>query len=87
TEAINLTLPTFQGSMSRIYPFEPKTGTKKGAIQNINFQLNSRAEYRINTTDSLFGKSEMFDDAVTGMRHSIPVTTNFKVFDHFSVST
>ena len=87
TEAINLTLPTMQASMSRIYPFEPKTGTKKGAIQNINFQVNTRGEYRINTTDSIFGKSEMFDDALAGMRHSIPVTTNFKVFDYFSVST
>lgn len=87
TEAINLTLPTMQASMSRVYPFAPKTGSKKGAIQNINFQLNSRGEYRINTTDSLFGKSEMFDDAKAGMRFSLPVTTNFKVFDHFSVST
>ncbi|WP_299126216.1 putative LPS assembly protein LptD [uncultured Winogradskyella sp.] len=87
TQAINLTLPTMQASMSRVFPFAPKTGTKKGAIQNINFQVNTRGEYRINTTDSLFGKSEMFDDAVAGMRHSIPLTTNFKVFDYFSVST
>ena len=87
TEAINLTLPTMQASMTRVYPFAPKSGTKKGAIQNINFQVNTRGEYRINTTDSLFGKSEMFDDALAGMRHSIPVTTNFKLFNHFSVST
>ncbi|WP_299128787.1 putative LPS assembly protein LptD [uncultured Winogradskyella sp.] len=87
TEAINLTLPTLQASMSRVFPFAPKSGTKKGAIQNINFQVNTRGEYRISTTDSLFGRSEMFDDAVTGMRHSIPVTTNFKLFKYFSAST
>ncbi|BAO77237.1 putative LPS assembly protein LptD [Winogradskyella sp. PG-2] len=86
TEAINLTLPTMQASMTRVYPFAPKSGAKKGAIQNVNFQVNTRGEYRIQTTDSLFGKSEMFDDAIAGMRHSIPVTTNFKVFDHFSAS-
>jgi lipopolysaccharide assembly outer membrane protein LptD (OstA) len=86
TEAINLTLPTMQASMKRVYPFAPKSGTKKGIIQNVNFQVNARGEYRINTTDSLFGKSEMFDDARAGMRYSIPVTTNFKVFDHFSAS-
>ncbi|NRB58979.1 MAG: LPS-assembly protein LptD [Winogradskyella sp.] len=86
TEAINLTLPTMQASMSRVFPFAPKSGTKKGAIQNINFQVNTRGEYRIQTTDSLFGKSEMFDDALAGMRHNIPVNTNFKVFNHFSVS-
>jgi hypothetical protein len=86
TQAINLTLPTLQASMTRVFPFAPKNGAKKGAIQNINFQVNTRGEYRINTTDSLFGKSEMFDDALAGMQHSIPVTTNFKVFNHFSVS-
>ncbi|WP_282042709.1 putative LPS assembly protein LptD [Winogradskyella flava] len=87
TEAINLTLPTMQASMSRVFPFAPKSGAKKGAIQNINFQVNTRGEYRISTTDSLFGKQEMFDDALAGMRHSIPLTTNFKIFNHFSVST
>ena len=86
TGDIDLTLPTMQLSMGRIYPFAPKTGTKKGIIHNINLQYNTRAEYSIKTNDSIFGKSEMFDVARTGMKHSIPVTTNFKVFDHFSVS-
>ena len=86
TEQINLTLPTLQASVGRIYPFEPKVGSKKGIIQNINLQYNLRGENRIQTTDSLFFKSEMFDDARIGMQHSIPVTTNFKLFNYFSVS-
>ncbi|WP_299886644.1 putative LPS assembly protein LptD [uncultured Lacinutrix sp.] len=86
TEAINMTLPTLQASVSRIYPFAPKVGSKKGAIHNINVQYNVRGENRIQTTDSLFFKSEMFDAARIGMRHSIPLTTNFKVFKYFSVS-
>ncbi len=86
TQVINMTLPTFQGSISRIFPFEPETGSKKGIIQNVNFQYNLRAENRIETTDSLFFKKEMFDDALMGIEHSIPITTNFKVFDYFSVS-
>ena len=86
TEQINLTLPTLQASVGRMYPFAPKVGSKKGIIQNINFQYSVRGENRIQTTDSLFFKSEMFDDAKIGMKHSIPVTTNFKVFNYFSVS-
>ena len=34
TKSVNLTLPTFQGSLDRIFPFEPKEKTKKGLIQN-----------------------------------------------------
>ena len=86
TETINMTLPTFQGSVSRMYPFGSKTGSKKGVIQNVNFQYNLRAENRIQTTDSLFFKKEMFDDAKAGFQHSIPLTTNFKLFKYFSAS-
>ena len=87
TQTINMTLPTFQGSVSRIYPFAPKVGTKKGVIQNINFQYNVRGENRILTTDSLFFKKEMFESAKSGFQHSIPISTNFKILKYFSFST
>ncbi|MEP3839171.1 MAG: putative LPS assembly protein LptD [Algibacter sp.] len=86
TEEINMTLPTFQGSVGRVYPFASKNGSKKGIIQNINLQYNVRGENRITTTDSLFFKKEMFDDAKAGFQHSIPISTNFKLFKYFSAS-
>jgi lipopolysaccharide assembly outer membrane protein LptD (OstA) len=86
TGDISMTLPTIQASMSRVYPFEPKTGSKKGIIQNINFQYNVRAENRIQTTDSLFFKQEMWKEAQNGVNQSIPLTTNFKVLKYLSVS-
>jgi hypothetical protein len=86
TQQINMTLPTFQGSLGRIYPFASRAGTKKGIIQNINLQYSVRGENRINTTDSLFFKKEMFNDAKAGFQHTIPLTTNFKLFKYFSLS-
>ena len=86
TQQIDMTLPTFQGSVSRIYPFAPSIGTKKGIIDNINFQYNVNAQNRIRTNDSLFFKPQMFEDARVGVQQSIPISTNFKVFKHFSVS-
>ena len=86
TKTINMTLPTFQGSVDRIFPLAPKTGSKKGIIQNINFQYNLRGENRIQTTDSLFFKQEMFENAKTGLQHTIPISTNFKLFKYFSMS-
>ena len=44
------------------------------------------AENNIQTTDSLFFKKEMWDDARFGVNHSIPLTTNFKVFKYLSLS-
>ncbi len=86
TQVINMTLPTFQGSIGRIYPLAPKDGIKKGAIENINVQYNLRAENRFSTTDEFFFKKEMFDEAILGAKHSIPLTTNFKVLKYLSMS-
>lgn len=87
SKSVNLTLPTFQATMERIFPFAPKVGAKKGFFQNINFQYAGRAENRIITTeDALFGPT-MFDNAKTGMKHTIPLSTNFKLFKYLSMST
>jgi len=87
TEAISMTLPTLQASVDRIYPFAKGDGLKKGIIQNINLQYNLRGENRISTYDSLFFKPQMFRDAKLGFQHSIPLSTNFKLFKHFSASS
>src|SRR5690606_14978501 len=86
TKAINMTLPTVQASLERIFPFAKRDGIKKGAFQNINFQYSVTGENRIQTVDSLFFKPGMFKNAKTGARHSIPISTNFKVAKHFSVT-
>ena len=86
TEIINMTLPTLQASMERIYPFAKRDGIKKGVLQNINFQYSVRGENRIQTNDDDFLTGRMFDDARSGFRHQIPINTSFKVAKHFNFS-
>ena len=86
TQQITMSLPNIQASIDRIYPFAPKSGSKKGFFQNINFQYSLSGRNQINTTDSLFFKPQMFDEMNAGVQHSIPLTTNFKVLKYFSVS-
>jgi lipopolysaccharide assembly outer membrane protein LptD (OstA) len=87
TEEINMTLPTLQVSVDRIYPFVGKDGVKKGFFKNINLQYNLNGRNSIVTTDSLFFKPQMFRDAKIGFQHSIPLNTNFKLFKYLSAST
>ena len=87
TEEINMTLPTLQLSVDRIYPFVGKDGVRKGFIKNINLQYNLNGRNSIVTNDSLFFKPQMFRDAKIGFQHSIPLSTNFKLFKYFSAST
>lgn len=86
TEVVNLTLPSFNASVDRIFPFAKKDGIKKGVFQNINFQYSLKGENRITTTEEFLFKSEMFDSALAGISHTIPLSTNFKIFKHFSVT-
>ncbi|MEC4049028.1 putative LPS assembly protein LptD [Flavobacterium sp. SUN046] len=87
TQAINMTLPTLQASVDRVFPFAPKDGIKKGFFKNINLQYNVKGSNQIQTTDSLFFKKAMFNNARTGFQHTIPLGTNFKIFKYFSAST
>ena len=50
TDVVDLTLPTLQASMERIFPLAKRDGIKKGAIQNINLQYNLNGRYGIRTT-------------------------------------
>ncbi|GGX26315.1 putative LPS assembly protein LptD [Aquimarina muelleri] len=86
TEVVNLSLPNTSVSVSRVFPFAPKIGVKKGIIHNINTQYNFRGENRITTRDSLLFKAKMFNDAQLGMQHTIPLSTNFKIFKYLSAS-
>lgn len=86
TQEINMSLPNVTANVSRIFPFAPKTGTKKGIIDNINLQYDVSALNRVRTTDSLFFTAEMFDDAIIGVQHRIPISTNFKILDYLSAS-
>ena len=87
TEQIDMTLPTLQYSIDRIYPFVKKDGVKKGFFKNINLQYDLSARNSISTTDSLFFKPQMFENAKVGLQHTIPLSTNFKLFKYFSASS
>ena len=86
TQSVNMSLPTFQASMERIFPFVKRDAVKKGLFQNINFQYDVNAQNSITTTEEDFFTSEMFDGARVGARHRIPIATNFKVAKYLSVS-
>jgi lipopolysaccharide assembly outer membrane protein LptD (OstA) len=87
TQTINMTLPSLQINVDRIFPFAPKEGIKKGVLKNINLQYSVKADNRIQTTDEFFFKPQMFRDAQSGFQHSIPLSTNFKIFKYLSAST
>ncbi|MGB5362249.1 MAG: putative LPS assembly protein LptD [Aureibaculum sp.] len=86
TEQIDMTLPSLQFSMDRIYPFAPKTGSKKNVLQNIGLTYNLNAQNKITTTDELFFKKEMFENARSGAKHTASASTNLKALKYITLS-
>jgi hypothetical protein len=86
TDVVDLTLPTLQASVERIFPFASREGIKKGALQNINLQYNLNGRYGIRTTTDDFLTGAMFENGRLGAEHSIPIATNFKVAKYLSVT-
>ena len=87
TKTVSLTLPTFTASVDRIFPFAMDGSSKKGIIKNINFQYSVQGQNSIETTDELFFTKKMFDGSLTTMKHTIPISTNYKLFKYFSATS
>ena len=86
TETIDMNLPSLVLNMDRVYPFAPKVGSKKNPIQNIGITYSMNAQNRISTTDEEFGTAKMFDEAQTGIKHDISMSTNAKALKYVSIA-
>lgn len=87
THALALNLPTLQASADRIFLFAKKDENKKGFIKNLNIQYSLNAQNQISTQDTLLFKSKFNDIAKVGFQHSIPLSTNYKLFKYLSATT
>ncbi len=85
TQVVNINTPTSINT-GRVFPFAPKSGIKKGILQNINLQARSRITNQVETSeDDLFSK-ETLRNARQGVQTNIPISTNFKIFKYLSAS-
>lgn len=86
TGVVNMTLPSLQLSMNRIFPFAGKGGIKKNPFQNIGVTYNVQGEYRITTNEDDFLTSKMFETATSGAQHRLAANTNITLFNYFTLS-
>jgi len=87
TKKVNLTLPSVNFSMNRIFPF--KNMGKSNRIHwyekiGISYDLNTKNEITI--ADSLLLKSNTLSKFRNGIKHSIPISTSVKIFKYFTFS-
>ena len=87
TKKVNLTLPSVNFSMNRIFPFRDMGKSAKTHWYDkigISYDLNTKNE--ISIADSLLFRTDALSEFRNGMKHSIPISTSVKLFKSFTFS-
>ncbi|MEQ8324590.1 MAG: putative LPS assembly protein LptD [Vicingaceae bacterium] len=86
---INLTLPEANLTLARIYPFKSKKGVGTSWTDKVGLSYtgNFRNELSVqNRGISNENRDSILGNFRNGASHSIPVSTNFKIFKHFTLN-
>lgn len=93
TGAFNINLPDAAFNVSRQYPFKNlgSIGNEwwRSIYKNFGLSYSSSATNQLRTGDSLLSlnnSSELLRDMNNGFRHSIPISTSFKLFKYFNLN-
>ncbi|MDH6343896.1 lipopolysaccharide assembly outer membrane protein LptD (OstA) [Parabacteroides sp. PFB2-12] len=82
-----VTLPDISITMSRIYPFKRKNAVgKERWYEKISMSYSGYMRNTINTKEYLLMESSLLKDWKNGMKHNIPVSANFNVFNYINIS-
>ena len=84
---ISVTLPNISANMSRIYPFKRKNAIgDERWYEKISMSYSGEFRNSIHTKESEFMKANIGKDWQNGMRHSIPISATFSLFDYINIS-
>jgi lipopolysaccharide assembly outer membrane protein LptD (OstA) len=84
---IAATLPNLSMNMSRIYPFKRKNAVgDERWYEKISMSYSGEFRNSITTKEDKFLKSNLVRDWTNGMRHNIPVSATFSLFDFIQLS-
>jgi len=84
--SMQFVLPQLTFNMSRIYPFAPKVGSKKGLAKNLAVGYNMNIVNNINTNEDDAFTSRMWENAKNGARHRVDLTTGATLGSYFPIS-
>ena len=84
---IAATLPNISMNMSRIYPLKRKDAVgEERWYEKISMSYSGEFRNSITTKEDKFLKANLVRDWTNGMRHNIPVSATFTLFDFIQVS-
>ena len=83
---INLSVPEIAFNMRRIYPFKNKKGGKHHSYEKISLTWNTSVKNTIKLKESELYKATYLNNYRNGIKHTIPISWNTKLFKYFFLS-
>ncbi len=86
-KTVDLTLPQVAFTVNRIFPFKRKIIVgKQRWYEKIGTSATLDLKNTVHTADSLFLRTETFNNMVNGAQLSVPISTQFKVLKYFNIT-
>ncbi len=88
TRRMDITLPSFNFNMNRIYPFKRKNSldNEDKWYEKVSFQYKAVAQNRFTTTDTTLFSKQTLEDARFGIKHTANSNASFRIFKYFNVT-
>lgn len=84
---ISVTLPNISISLSTIYPFKRKRAVgRERWYEKISLSYSGSLSNSITTKENMLLKSNLIKDWRNGMRHSIPISASFDLFNYIKIT-
>lgn len=84
---ITVSFPSLSVSMSSIYPFrKKKTAGAEQWYEKINLRYSGLLSNSITTKENKFFKSNLIKDWKNGIKHEIPVSASFTLFNYLNIT-
>ena len=85
--SLSMTLPSLDITLARFYPFKRrKAAGKERWYEKIALSYTGSISNSISTKENLLFKSNLIKDWRNGMRHNIPISATFSLFNYINIT-
>jgi len=86
SKLVEITFPSLTFNVNRFYPFRKEGKVKQNVFDKIGVNYLMEARNTLSGYDSTIFKGQPLDSLKYGMKHSLPISTNFNLFKYVTVT-
>ena len=86
TRDMEISFPELTFNINRFFPFKNELHSRQNVLDKIGINYLLEAKSFLNQKDSVFFREESLNRIQYGMRHSLPISTNFNLLKYFTVT-